>query len=84
VVPGPAFEVRIEFNQRIDAVRSKLSVVSTKGETYPVRMLAVDDVNVLAGHVSGVPAGNYRLRWQVLAIDGHITRGDIPFTVSPP
>jgi methionine-rich copper-binding protein CopC len=21
------------------------------------------------------------LRWQVLAIDGHITRGDIPFVV---
>jgi methionine-rich copper-binding protein CopC len=21
------------------------------------------------------------VRWQVLAIDGHITRGDVPFTV---
>ena len=25
--------------------------------------------------------GAYTLRWQVLAIDGHITRGDVPFTV---
>ena len=25
--------------------------------------------------------GAYVLRWQVLAIDGHITRGDIPFVV---
>ena len=24
--------------------------------------------------------GEWRLRWQVLSIDGHITRGDIPFT----
>jgi methionine-rich copper-binding protein CopC len=27
-------------------------------------------------------AGAYRLRWQVLASDGHITRGEIPFTVT--
>jgi hypothetical protein len=28
--------------------------------------------------------GVYVLRWQVLAIDGHITRGDVPFTVMEP
>jgi methionine-rich copper-binding protein CopC len=22
------------------------------------------------------------VRWQVLAVDGHITRGDVPFTVT--
>jgi methionine-rich copper-binding protein CopC len=26
--------------------------------------------------------GEYRLRWQVLASDGHITRGEISFAVS--
>ena len=26
--------------------------------------------------------GRYVVRWQVLAIDGHITRGDVPFTVT--
>ena len=25
--------------------------------------------------------GAYVVRWQVLAVDGHITRGDVPFTV---
>jgi methionine-rich copper-binding protein CopC len=30
-----------------------------------------------------VAPGAYVLRWQVLAVDGHITRGDVPFTVSP-
>jgi methionine-rich copper-binding protein CopC len=28
--------------------------------------------------------GNYTIRWQVLAVDGHITRGDVPFTVTAP
>jgi len=32
----------------------------------------------------GLAAGAYRLRWQVLASDGHITRGEIPFTVTSP
>jgi len=25
--------------------------------------------------------GAWRLRWQVLALDGHITRGDVPFAI---
>ena len=28
--------------------------------------------------------GAYVVRWQVLAVDGHITRGDVPFTVTGP
>ena len=28
--------------------------------------------------------GAYTLRWQALALDGHITRGDVPFTVTAP
>jgi methionine-rich copper-binding protein CopC len=27
--------------------------------------------------------GRYRLCWQVLAIGGHITPGDIPFEIAP-
>jgi methionine-rich copper-binding protein CopC len=27
-------------------------------------------------------SGAYVVRWQVLAVDGHITRGDVPFTVT--
>jgi hypothetical protein len=84
VVAGPAVELRIEFNQRIDGRRSKLTVVSATGETHAVERVEVDEVNVLAGRVSDVPAGRYSLQWQVLAIDGHITRGEIPFTVSAP
>jgi len=31
--------------------------------------------------LTGLRAGEYKLRWQVLASDGHITRGEIPFRV---
>jgi methionine-rich copper-binding protein CopC len=34
----------------------------------------------LDAHTS-LQAGKYLIRWQALAPDGHITRGEIPFTV---
>jgi hypothetical protein len=37
----------------------------------------------LAAHLGLIP-GAYVVRWQVLAVDGHITRGDVPFTVTAP
>jgi len=44
----------------------------------PITETATEDG--LRTTVSLVP-GLYSLRWQVLAVDGHITRGDVPFTV---
>ena len=38
-------------------------------------------VTASVAKASGVVAGSYVMRWQVLAEDGHITRGDIPFQV---
>ena len=37
--------------------------------------------DLLTGRAELVP-GSYVLHWQVLAVDGHITRGDVPFTVT--
>jgi methionine-rich copper-binding protein CopC len=37
--------------------------------------------DLLTADLPDLMSGQYRLRWQVLAIDGHLTRGDIPFSV---
>jgi len=39
--------------------------------------------DVLSAAVDVTP-GDYVVRWQVLAVDGHITRGDVPFTATGP
>jgi copper resistance protein C len=83
-IAGPAFDLRIQFSDRIDKERSKLSVLSSAGQAYPVQPLDDDSADMLAGHVAGLAAGPYRLQWQVLAVDGHITRGEIRFTVTTP
>jgi methionine-rich copper-binding protein CopC len=73
--------VRIEFNTRIDKKRSRLQVAAPAGDKADVPIDQAGEPNVVAGTTADLIPGDYVLRWQVLAIDGHITRGDIPFVV---
>jgi methionine-rich copper-binding protein CopC len=80
VAPGEV-AIRIAFNARIDKARSRLEVTAPAGDKTNVPIDQAGDPNVLAGTTGALTPGAYMLRWQVLAIDGHITRGDIPFIV---
>ena len=80
VAPGK-LPVRIEFNSRIDKARSRLQVTAPAGDKADVPIDPSGEPNVVAGTTGALSPGAYVLRWQVLAIDGHITRGDIPFVV---
>ena len=78
VQPGPT-GIRLRFNSRIDHARSRLALRSGGEE----RVLALDPANpadVMAAS-SVLAPGDCVLRWQVLAVDGHITRGEVPLTV---
>jgi copper resistance protein C len=73
--------VRLEFNSRIDKARSRLQVTAPAGDKTDVPIDQAGESNILTGTTNDLSPGAYVLRWQVLAIDGHITRGDIPFIV---
>ncbi len=80
VARGP-IAFKIKYNSRIDHHRSKLTLTSPQGaaSTLPIDPASpVDEIDASAT----LQPGHYSLRWQVLAVDGHITRGDIPFTVT--
>jgi methionine-rich copper-binding protein CopC len=81
-VSGPDISVKLRFNVRIDAGRSRLTLVPPEGSVQPLEIGKQISADTLSANASGLPAGEYRLRWQVLASDGHITRGEIPFTVT--
>jgi methionine-rich copper-binding protein CopC len=85
VVAGPAVDIRLRFNTRIDHIRSGILLIAADGRETKV-VIATDGApaDVLAGKAANLTAGRYRLRWQVLAVDGHITRGDVEFTVRSP
>ena len=82
VAPGP-LAIRLEFNARIDKERSKLELTTPDGGKMEIAVEPDGAPNVLTAATGALTAGGYSLRWQVLAVDGHITRGDIPFTVAP-
>jgi len=83
-VHGDRLAVTLRFNSRIDRGRSRLTLIDAAGKETAVALEKSSPSDVLAASIGGLVAGRYRLRWQVLAIDGHITRGDIPFTVAAP
>ena len=79
-VSGPDVAVKVQFNSRIDAKRSTLILVTPEGGQ---RALAIKQAarDALVSQAQGLKSGSYVLRWQVLASDGHITRGEVPFSV---
>jgi len=82
-VSGPDVPVKLRFNVRIDALRSRLTLIHPDGSAQPLEISKQTPADTLSAEATGLAAGAYRLRWQVLASDGHITRGEIPFTVTP-
>ena len=80
VVHAPGAQIRLRFNSRIDGSRSRLSVENAGG-TRPVRIVAQPSPDTLVGEANGLQPGPAVLRWQVFAVDGHITRGELPFEV---
>lgn len=82
VVTGTNVSVALTFNSRVDQARSTLSLES---QDHTTSRLKVDvDPSSPAELITRIPkagAGSYKLLWQVLSVDGHITRGEIPFQV---
>lgn len=81
-VPAGAMPVTVRFNSRIDHGRSRLTL--RQGQTETVLPLQPGTAPDRMAATATVAPGAYTLRWQVLALDGHVTRGDVPFTVRAP
>ena len=68
-----------QYNSKIDHRRSRLTLTGPDGKPMVLTISAASAANALDAEADLVP-GAYTLRWQALALDGHITRGDVPFT----
>jgi len=82
IVAGPSIPIKLRFNVRIDATRSRLTLVKPDASTQSLAITKDAPPDTLASQAQGLNPGEYRIRWQVLASDGHITRGEIPFHVT--
>ena len=77
---GPDIAIDLRFNSRIDHKRSRLTL-TLPDQSQQVLPIDIDGPDDRLDTKASLSPGVYTLRWQVLAIDGHITRGDVPFTV---
>ncbi len=81
-VPAGPRNLVLHYNSRIDHTRSRLTLQGTNAQ----KVLPLEDgsgPDVLAAKADLSP-GDYVVHWQVLATDGHLTRGDLRFRVTAP
>jgi len=80
---GHDLVIELRFNVRIDAARSRLTLLPPGAAAKPLALAIQKQAaaEILSSHAAGLQPGEYSIRWQVLASDGHITRGVVPFTV---
>jgi len=80
-VNGPDVAIWLRFNVRIDGGRSRVQLAASDGslQTLSCKQSSPD---ILESQASGLKPGAYKLIWNVLASDGHMSKGEVPFTVN--
>ena len=82
VTAGGAVNVTLTYNSRIDVAHSSLHLVGPDGKAQSLVVDAHAAPNLLVAKGPVLTAGAYKLEWQVMATDGHITRGTVEFRVA--
>ena len=80
-VHAGALPIDLRFNSRIDAKRSRVALRAPGGAETVVAMTTDDSRAVLSGRAEARRPGEWAIVWQVLSLDGHVTRGEIAFRV---
>jgi len=81
VVRGPDVEVSLRFNSRVDAKRSTIVLVPASAPARTIALGEQSSPDSLHAQIHELESGSYTLQWQVLAVDGHISRGELRFRV---
>jgi len=81
-VRGPEVAIWLRFNVRIDGSRSRLHLLAPDGSQQSLPLAKQANPDILQAQAAGLKPGAYKLQWQVLASDGHISRGEVAFTVT--
>ncbi len=81
-VPLGKVVMSFRYNSRIDRARSRLTLTRPDHSETVLKISADGPPDLLQTSADLTVSGTYVVRWQVLAVDGHITRGDVPFTAT--
>jgi len=81
-VKGPDVAVWLRFNVRVDGSRSRVRLVAPDGAAQNLPLAKQASPDILESQAGGLKPGAYKLLWNVLASDGHISKGEVQFTVN--
>lgn len=73
--------VDLKFNSRLDRKRARLRLIDAKGAARDLALREDDSAEHLRASAGVLDTGEYRIEWYVLSPDGHVTRGNVPFSV---
>jgi methionine-rich copper-binding protein CopC len=72
----------LKYNSKIDQERSRLVLVGPDHKEISLTITVNADRPNELDSTAELSPGAYVIHWQALALDGHITRGDLAFTAS--
>jgi len=78
VLKGSSVPVELHFNSRVDGKRSRLTISDASGTAHEL-VVEQPSRDSIVSHAVDLPPGRHILSWQILAEDGHITRGAVEF-----
>jgi len=81
ILNGPSIDITLKFNVRVDTKRSSIRLLDSDRGARSLVVLPGKASNIILARANDVRPGKYKLSWLALASDGHITRGEIPFSV---
>ena len=82
-VSKPPEQVRIQFNESVEAAFSPLEVYNQQGKRVDLDDARTDPDNsdiLVAGLEPNLPDGAYSVKWRVTSADGHPIDGEYKFT----
>ena len=76
-------QIQLWFSERLEARFSSLRVIDSSGNRVDLDNVAVDtnDPKRISVGVKPLVPGQYKIRFRVLSVDGHIVEDDVPFTI---
>ena len=76
-------QIQLWFSERLEARFSSLKVIDSGGNRVDLDNVAVDsnDPKRISVGVKPLVAGQYKIRFRVLSVDGHIVEDEFSFTI---
>ncbi len=79
-------EIRLCFNENVEAKFSKVSLSNEDGDEVPLGNLHADPKQAacLSASLDSLPCGKYTVKYRVLSVDGHVVDYGYTFSLTQP